>query len=126
MQKNKWKFYRMICTNKFSDYKEWDQIYRKIPIFSYIEKQEFVRRFLFMDFDHQGSCLWAFSERYKDSDSYGGLQQELDWLKDIQNLLIKEADRNKGKLSRYRLESLNKEYLNKAIETLENLRLESY
>ena len=119
MQQDKWQFYRMLCINNFPECKEFDRIYCKIPILKYIGTTEFINGFLSMNFDCQGSCLWAFSERYKANNLNEKLLEELEWLKNIQSLLLEEAARRKGKLSGYRLELLNKEYLNKAIETLE-------
>ncbi len=119
MQQDKWQFYRMLCINNFPECKEFDRIYCKIPILKYIGITEFINRFFSMNFDCQGSCLWAFSERYKTNNLNEKLLEELEWLKNIQSLLLEEAARRKGKPSGYRLELLNKEYLNKAIKTLE-------
>ena len=125
MQQDKWQFYRMLCINNFPESKEFDRIYCKIPILKYIGTTEFINGFLSMNFDYQGSCLWAFSERYKANKANKTnnlnekLLEELEWLKNIQSLLLEEAARRKGKPSGYRLELLNKEYLNKAIKTLE-------
>ena len=114
MQQDKWKFYRMLCINNFPECKEFDRIYCKIPILKYIEPTEFINRFLSMNFDYQSSCLWTFAERYKANTLNEKLLEELGWLKNIQSLLLEEAARRKGKPSGYRLELLNKEYLNKA------------
>jgi hypothetical protein len=118
MERDKWQFHRMLCINNFSDYQKWDRIYYKIPILKYIKHQDFINRFLSMNFDYQSSCLWTFTERYKAINVNPELKEELEWLKNIQGLLINEINNNQGELSGYRLKLLNEEYLNKAIEKL--------
>lgn len=120
MQKDKWQFYRMICTHNFPEHKDWDQIYSQMPIFKYIDPKEFMEKFLSMNFDFQYYSIGAFIERYKTIDINKQLLEELDWLKNIQNLLRDEAERRKGKLSGYKLQLLNEE-LKKAIKSLEPL-----
>lgn len=44
----------------------------------------------------------------------------MEWLKNIQSLLLDEVSSNQGKLSGYRLKRLNEEYLDKAIEKPSN------
>ncbi len=125
MQQDKRQFYRMLCINNFPECKEFDRIYCKIPILKYIGTTEFINRFLSMNFDYQSSCLWTFAERYKANNLNEKLLEELEWLKNIQSLLLVEAARRKGKLSGYRLELLDKEYLSQAIKKLEESQVSS-
>ncbi|WP_414625178.1 P-loop NTPase fold protein [Calothrix sp. CCY 0018] len=114
MQDDVWKFYTMICISNSQEQK-----YSKIPILKYIEPSVFVEKLLSMKFDDKQCVGGALTERYKFSNTNEKLLSELDWLQSIRDLLLKEADTRKGKISGYRLELLTKEYFNQAIEKLE-------
>ncbi|MEM8720796.1 MAG: P-loop NTPase fold protein [Cyanobacteria bacterium P01_G01_bin.39] len=120
MQRDKWQFHRMLCMNNFSDYQEWDSRYSKIPILKYIAPQDFMNRFLSMSFYDKGSCLGTFSERYESVNFSQVLQEELPWLKNIQELLLEEANNKQYKLRGYKLKFLSEKYLSKALEKLSN------
>ncbi|BAY87975.1 hypothetical protein NIES267_75170 (plasmid) [Calothrix parasitica NIES-267] len=114
MENDTWKFYEMICINNSSGKK-----YYKIPILKYIEPSVFVKKLISMKFEDKQCVGWALTERYEFSNSNEKLLSELDWLKTVRDLLLKEANNRKGKISGYSLELLTKEYFNQAIEKLE-------
>ncbi|MDJ0898899.1 MAG: P-loop NTPase fold protein [Xenococcus sp. MO_188.B8] len=121
MQNDLLQFYRMICLNDFpgkidNSY----QVYSEIPIFKYIEINDFMEKLLSMSFGNQKKCLSGLRKRYRFTNINKKLIEELDWLKNTQNLLLDKADRSKGKLSGYKLQILNEE-LNQAIVRLELL-----
>lgn len=125
MQTDVWQFYRMICLNNSQSINNSHQIYFKIPIFKYIKAKDFVEKFLSISFEYQSTCFYGLKERYDFENFNKKLVQELEWLKNIQNLLLKEAVLRKGKLSGYRLEFLNKQYLSQAIKKLEESQVSS-
>ena len=114
MENDTWKFYGMICISNSPE-----QIYCDTPILNYIEPSVFVEKLLEMEFEDKRRVGWALTERYQFDDINGNLLSELDWLKSVKDLLLKEADTRKGKISGYRLERMTKEYFNQAIEKLE-------
>ena len=114
MENDTWKFYEMICMSNSSGKK-----YYKIPILKYIEPSVFIEKLLSMKFEDKQCVGWALTERYDFSNTNETLLPELDWLKSVRDLLLKEADTKKVKLSGYRLERMTKEYFNQAIEKLE-------
>ena len=120
-----WRFDRMISQNTYKynyDTKEGEipePIYFEKPILSYVDSNHFFDIFLSLDSRHQMYICQSIKNRYASQDNNKNLLQELDWLKSIKNLLQEEADRRKGKLSRYRFNSYIEEYFNPAIETLE-------
>ena len=121
MQNDSWQFCRMICLNDSSNrIDELHQVYSAIPIFKYIEVNDFIEKLLSMSFRNQKRCLSRLRERYRFKNINEKLVEELDWLKNIQNLLLDKANQRKGKLSGYKLQLLNEE-LNKAIKKLERL-----
>ena len=114
MQNDVWKFYKMICISNSPE-----QIYYDIPILKYIQPSVFVEKLLEMEFKDKQFIGGALTERYEFDDINEKLLEELDWLKSVRDLLLKEANIRKGKISGYCLELLTKEYLNQAIEKLE-------
>ena len=114
MQDDVWKFYKMIHESNESE-----QNFYKIPIIKDIEASVFVEKFLSMKFEDKRCVGWALTKRYELNDIYETLLSELDWLKSVRDLLLKEADTRKGKISGYCLKLLTKEYFNQAINKLE-------
>ncbi|WP_414620820.1 P-loop NTPase fold protein [Calothrix sp. CCY 0018] len=114
MQNDTRKFYGMICISNSPE-----QIYCDTPILNYIEPSVFVEKLLEMEFEDRRRVGWALTERYQFDDINKQLLEELDWLQSVRDLLLKEADTRKGKISGYCLKQLNEHYLNKAIEKFE-------
>ncbi|MEQ8385304.1 MAG: P-loop NTPase fold protein [Coleofasciculus sp. A1-SPW-01] len=118
MQSDIWKFYEMICPRSLKN-QYVSGIYCEIPILKYIEPAVFVKKIVSMNFEHQRIIYSALTGRYKFDGTNEELIEELDWLKSVRDLLLKEADNRKGKLSGYRLNLLVKKCFNPAIETLD-------
>ncbi|MBV6627458.1 MAG: NTPase [Rivularia sp. (in: Bacteria)] len=114
MQNDTRKFYKMICISNSPE-----QIYYDVPILKDIEASVFVEKLLKMEFEDKRRVGWALTERYQFDDINGNLLSELDWLKSVRDLLLKEANSRKGKISGYCLERMTKEYFNQIIEKLE-------
>ncbi|NJM19135.1 MAG: AAA domain-containing protein [Richelia sp. SM1_7_0] len=111
MQNDTRKFYKMICISNSPE-----QIYYNVPILKDIEASVFVEKLVEMEFEDKRRVGWALTERYQFDDINGNLLSELDWLKSVRDLLLKEANSRKGKISGYCLERMTKEYFNQAIE----------
>jgi hypothetical protein len=124
MQSDCWKFYEMICLSS-SQNRNVPERYHETPILKYIEPVEFVEKLFLMNNEDQKYVIWSLPERYKFNDYNKKLLEELDWLKSVRSLLLEEANRRKGKLSGYRLESLIKHNLDEAIQKLEATKLQS-
>jgi hypothetical protein len=87
-----------------------------------MEPCAFIEKLLSMNLKDQEDIFGALPERYKVDHNNEKLLQESEWLKSVQDLLQKEAHNRKGKLSGYKLEQLNKGYLEGIIEKLEAVK----
>jgi hypothetical protein len=120
-------FYDMICVKSYGR-KNIKHKYDKIPILKYIHPQDFVITVLSMDmdFDNKKHIFWALNERYEliNVDVYRGLVEELDWLKAIQKLFFKEANKRQGKLSGFQIRELIENNLYEVISKLENIQIQ--
>ncbi|MEQ9354009.1 P-loop NTPase fold protein [Coleofasciculus chthonoplastes] len=118
MQSDIWKFYKMICPRSLEN-QDVSGIYCEIPILKHIDPAVFVDKLLLMNPEHQQLLGYALTKRYELDWVNEKLLEELDWLKSVKALLLKEADNRKGKLSGYYLNLLVGNYFDKAIEKLE-------
>ncbi|MEQ8756736.1 MAG: P-loop NTPase fold protein [Coleofasciculus sp. G1-WW12-02] len=118
MQSDIWKFYEMICPRSLKN-QDVSGIYSEIPILQHIEPAVFVEKIVSMNPEHQRLRGYALTGRYELDEVNEKLLEELDWLKSVKALLLKEADDRKGKVSGYRLNLLVENYFDKAIEKLE-------
>ncbi len=123
MESDVWKFRGLICLTT-QEHDELNRKYYGIPIFKYVKPADFVERLLLMKHKDQQCVFAAIKERYKFSNIDDEFIEELECLKAIQVLLLKESARRKRKVSGYCLESLNIYYLSGVIEKLEKIRLE--
>lgn len=126
MQSDVWKFYRMIClsSSQYDGYMLVEK-YHEFPILQYVEPSAFIEKLLQMKFEDQRNAFWALTERYQFDNINEKLLEELEWLKSVRDLLLEQANCKKGRLSGFRLESLNKHYLSEIIEKLEAKRRRS-
>jgi len=118
MQSDVLKFYKMICSQSKQNL-DWSEIYFEIPILKYIDPGVFVKIILSMNFEDQKTIAVGLIQRYELDWINEKLLEELDWLKSVRDLLLKEADDRKGKVSGYRLNLLVENCFNPAIEKLE-------
>jgi len=124
MESDVWKFHGSICLSSLREHDELNQKYYRIPIFKYVEPTDFIQRFLRMKYEDQQYVFAAIKERYKFGNIEDRFLEELEFLRAIQFLLLKEADCRKGKVSGYCLELLDTHYLSGVIKKLEKIQLE--
>jgi hypothetical protein len=122
MQSDPGRFYRMVCSTNSQRSDKKDLRYHEILIFTYIETCKFIEKILSMKLDDQYKILQVLSERCRVANYYKGLLEELEWLKSVQKFLLEEVNNREGKLSEYKLEQLNKKYLNGTIKDLEAIK----
>jgi hypothetical protein len=118
MKQNLWEFYNRICSDGIK--KESSIRYDNIPVLQYIKPQQFIEEIIQLKYDFQGTIIYSFKKRYEIESINHKLLEELDWLKNVRNLLLKESELRKGKISGYCLKSLVTHYLNEAITNLSN------
>ncbi|MBD2417270.1 NTPase [Anabaena cylindrica FACHB-243] len=118
-------FDSIICTQSFAN-KKIRHKYNEIPVLKYIRCQDFIETILYMEYDKKKYVFWALEERYKPIylHSYPELIEEIEWLKMVQDLLLKEVDKRQGKLSGYQLKELIETNLSKVISTLEDIQIQ--
>jgi len=121
MESDVWKFYSLICLPRLGERYELDHNYYRVPIFKYIEPDDFMQRLLLMKYEDRQHVFAAIKERYKFGNIDDEFLEELECLKAIQVLLLKEAGCRKGKVSGYCLELLNTHYLSGVIKKLEKI-----
>ena len=113
------KFCRMICPDASPRQDVSEPQYHETPILKDVSPAFFLEKILQLNNEDRQYVFWAIKSRYKYEHLNEKLIEELEWLKSIQDLLLKEANCKKGKLSGYRLELLNTNYLREVIEKLE-------
>jgi hypothetical protein len=112
------KFYDMICCDHdYSATREIVDRYHQDPILQYIELTDFLNRLKNMKSADRKRVFWAIGKRYESD--VQKLIEELDWLKKLKEMLLKESHRKEGKLSGYQLKVLVETYLDKSIIKLE-------
>nr|WP_085960606.1 P-loop NTPase fold protein [Cylindrospermum stagnale] len=119
MQSDIWKFNRMVCQNNSHNGDSLKQRYYDVPIFKHILPEEFIEKFLPMDYKDRDSILSILKQRYELVHIHEKLLEELDWLKSVRSLLLEKAECKKGKVSGYWLKFLTEHYLNEVIQKLE-------
>lgn len=99
-----------------NSYRQW-----KAPILQFIEPIDFINSILTIKVNDRINILLAIASRYKNVGYNKGLCQELDWLKQIVNLLNVEADKRKSekKISAYQIEVVINAYFRPSIKELE-------
>jgi hypothetical protein len=122
MQSNVGRFCGIVSSSSSQNSDIVDKEYYENSIFKYIEPCAFIDGVLNINFEDQRRIFQALNERYKFDYHNEKLLQESEWLKSVQDLLLKEATNRKGKVSGYNLERLNEYYLNKVIEQFEAIK----
>ena len=77
------------------------QSYYDKPILNYINSNDFLESFIKLKPQDRRFIARAMDERYKPECMYKILIDELDWLKEVNDLLKDFSEKNKGKLSGY-------------------------
>ncbi len=119
LQNDVGKFYRIICLDGSHRHEVSEPKYHETPILKDVDAASFLEKILRMRHEDQRFVFWAIKSRYNYENLNEKLIEELEWLKSIQGLLLKEANCKKGKLSGFRLELLNTNYLGEVIKKLE-------
>jgi len=109
-------FRAMICGN--SSRNDIEERYYDFPIFKYLPEAKFVENVLRLSNEDKSDIFSALQERY--NSFHEKLIEELAFLRKVQELLEEEASKRHGEISGYILNELNKHYLVKAVENLEN------
>ncbi|MEE3717428.1 P-loop NTPase fold protein [Tumidithrix elongata RA019] len=116
MASNQLKFYQMVCRDNAVD-----SDYYTVPIFKEIDIHSFTSKLFSMVPDDQSFVFLTLKNRYQTIDDKNKeLLSEIEWLKQLQECIVKEAEAKKGKPSGYHLKQLNEDYLNAIITNLES------
>jgi hypothetical protein len=113
------KFCSLICMN-FSSHSE--ETYSKFPIFKYLSPQDFMETVLRLPNENIFIVFSSLQERYKYKNILEQFVDELDFFKEVQNLLLAEVIHRKGKISGYILSRVNEKSLQKIISDLEEIK----
>jgi hypothetical protein len=104
-------------------------VFNEVPILRHIQAADFMENLLTMSSFHQQATFWAITRRYKriPNSKNAILLDELDWLKSVRDLILKEVIARSGKLSAYRLKTLleadpNKDAIDDIIQRLEEVK----
>ncbi len=118
MTTNVLKFHQMICVNN-DIYSE----YGSVPILMYANPNKFFDALKSIDPGKQTSVLASLSKRYRYIDSENKeLLHEIEWLKNLQKILVQNSKEDEGTPDGYRYKKLNDDYLEKTIKLLESKR----
>ncbi|AUB42134.1 putative P-loop ATPase, KAP-like [Nostoc flagelliforme CCNUN1] len=118
------KFGDIIAGNNSHNWGVPGQIYSQIPILKHIQEVDFVNEFLLLKFPYKDAVCRTLTRRYEFNDFNEKLFEELDWLKSVQSLLLKEVDRRRGKITGYTLKLLIEQDFDQAIQRLEATKLD--
>lgn len=109
-------FYRKVTLCNHSD-----NIYYEIPIFQYIDSAKFVEAFVSALPSSRNTICYAISERYRFESINFSLLPELEWLKNVIQILEEKRQLFKGKISGYQIQSYINIYFRPATEVLEKV-----
>ncbi|MCA6438035.1 MAG: hypothetical protein IM592_16255 [Bacteroidetes bacterium] len=76
-----------------------NNLYYNIPILKFIKPREFVKAYLQHTNRDKKHFAWRFDKRYQFPEMNKELLPEVEWLKDVQKLIISERNRRKSKIS---------------------------
>lgn len=93
-------------------------IYYDAPIFRYISARNFTENLIELTPNKQSLVGTALAERYKNNQYKHILKEELDWLKEVTSILMKEKDKLHGKPSGFILNAVIANNLNPSIDIL--------
>lgn len=102
----------ILCNRK-------ENIYYKTPILKDIDSSVFVEVLLSLPGSAFRGVGYMFKERYSVKQFHPHLIKELEWLKQVELLLVQKQETSQGKLSGYRIGLLVDSYLKPAIEAFE-------
>jgi hypothetical protein len=113
-------FRAMICVNSLRN--DIEDRYYDFPIFNYLQAEKLVERILLLSNEDKHFICSCIKERYNVNGIVEQLVSELDFLRKVQELLEEESRKKFGEISGYILSELNKNFLVKAVENLEQVK----
>jgi hypothetical protein len=90
-----------------------------IPIFKYIEVSDFVEKFWTLSPESRNHIGYIISNRYEDYEYHKKLHDELKWLKEFKDRLVKDLENSNRKLTVYLINKRVIPKIQSAIEKLE-------
>ncbi|MEG3899736.1 MULTISPECIES: P-loop NTPase fold protein [unclassified Microcoleus] len=122
MQNNIAMFQHTIFFNAGSNFDSLGQkSYYDYPILKYLPPEDFIKTFLILPYQDMSYIFYCLRNRYSSPNFVKILVDELNFLKELQSLLLAEIYKKRGKISGYLLRSLNEEYLEGIISNLEQV-----
>lgn len=122
MQNNMAMFQHTIFLNPVSNFDSLgEKYYYDYPILKYLPPEDFIKTFLILPYQDMRYIFYCLRNRYSSPNFVKILVDELNFLKEVQSLLLAEISQKRGKISGYLLSSLNKEYLEGIISNLEQV-----
>jgi len=96
-------------------------VYQREPVLKYIAPNKFVSSFIEIDPMTRRNIALVISSRYKKAHLIEVLLLELDWLREVVDLLEREAESRKGKVSEVQIRHLIDKCFNPAIKALDGV-----
>ncbi|MEG4294137.1 P-loop NTPase fold protein [Microcoleus sp. C2C3] len=122
MQNNMAMFQHTIFLNAASNFDSLGQkSYYDYPILKYLPPEDFIKTFLILPYQDMSYIFYCLRNRYSSQNFVKILVDELNFVKELQSLLLAEIYKKRGKISGYLLRSLNEEYLEGIISNLEQV-----
>lgn len=100
-----------------------NNIYYDVPILNYIAAKKFSETVLKLSNKDKKSLGWALEKRYQFNEFNTKIKDELDWIREVYEILNKEKDKRKGKISGHIIEFSLLKSLDKCIKQLETSTL---
>lgn len=122
MKNNPMDFGFKICIRYSNNSDISEEIYHDKPIFKYLSPAKFMETVLMLSNHNIHDIFYSLQERYDFHGIVEKLVDELDFLKEVQKLLLAEVIQRKGKMSGYILSLSNELYLEKTINKLEKTK----
>lgn len=107
------KFCRMIFLSNSGD-----NDYYKTPVFQYIDSNEFMQVFLNISSQDKRRVVVAMKERFKFPEHIKLLSGELNFMKNLDDLICQKAEEREGQLSGYIFKLVSESYLQAIIKTI--------
>ncbi|MTJ16571.1 NTPase [Dolichospermum sp. UHCC 0352] len=122
MQNNINELRPLICIPSSNYLDIFQETYYNFPIFKYLSPKDFMKTVFMLSNEKINYLFYLLQERYKYRGIVEKLVDELDFLKEVQKLLLAEVIHREGKMSGYILSLANKKYLQKIISDLEQIK----
>ena len=114
MQTDTYEFSSMICLNEANNIEMLKEDYSDFPIFIYMSANEFVETILTLENIEIRHVFFSLKKRY--AIQIKELNVEIDFLREVQKILLQEIAQRQGKLTGYLLNQANQDFLEPTIE----------